>query len=507
MYAIQGRGIRRNPVGVSDTFDLCPGVGAVRQPWALRRNPVGIRDGKMAVFQEDAGRLCHHVRDSRRLAALSSFLMLMFLILPYQCWATKYFLDSHAGSDSADGSEKRPWRSLAPLNQATFHPGDTVFFAAGSKFEGGIEVNQSGTSNAPITFTRFGEGPAPQFTNPGARVLEGSAIRINARHILVDGLFFDRCPTNPVAIDIHQLGAVFLTTNATDCVLQNCEMTHSPVGITVYGEHNLITKNFIHDDNQPVQPHWGPICLVICGSHNEVSYNHFENYAAPSDAFGHDGGAIEINDRSLPKEDIRIHDNLSLRNQGFIEWVGRVKQDDFRIHHNITMDYQQFLGLTGPCTNFQIENNTVIRILAHDKPDSEDVVFWSYEDGGANTNIVFRNNIFVYDGSRIEPVFARGKFEHSFNLYYRTDEATIPKQANRWAYERKYLGGGAMLGIWDKIGNPMFRDMAHGDFHLKPGSPAIDAGTDLGFKRDFDGNPIPAGAAPDMGAYEFQGPR
>jgi len=327
----------------------------------------------------------------------------------------------------------------------------------------------------------------------------GNAIRLNADHIIVEGLFFERCPSNPVSADIHLLGAVFLTTNANHCIVRNCEMTQTPVGVTIYGEHNLIAANFIHDNNQPIMPHWGPMGVVICGSRNEVCSNRFVNYCAPSEEYGHDGGAIEINDRSLPKEDIVIHHNLSLRNQGFIEWVGRVKQDNFVIHHNVCMDYQAFLGFTGPCTNIRVENNTVVRTLAHPEDDSEDVVFWSYM--GGNTNISFQNNIFVFDGSRVEPVFSRGEFRHSHNLFFRTDFASLRKQPNPDAYQRRYLGGGAHLRSGDKLGDPLFRDMAKADFHLLPGSPAIGAGTNLNHIVDFEEKPI-LSDKPSIGALE-----
>lgn len=415
--------------------------------------------------------------------------------------ATEYYVDSRSGSDTADGTRERPWRSLDRLGKTIFQPGDTIYFVSGSEFEGGFAVNQSGTKDAPITFKAAGDGPRPRFTNPRSIVLEGNAIRVNASHIIIDGLFFERCPENPVATDVHKLGAVFLTTNANHCIVRNCEMTETPIGITVYGEHNLITKNYIHDNNKPIQPHWGPMCVVICGSHNEVSHNRFENYSAPSDEYGHDGGAIEINDRRLPKENIHIHRNISLRNQGFLEFVGGVKQDNIRIHHNVSMDYQQFLGLTGPCTNLRVDHNTIVRILVHDPPDSEDVIFWNYQRRGANTNIVFRNNIIVYDPAVVEPVFSRGQFEHRHNLFYRTDHDRIPTQANQWAYQRKYLGGGASLWKGDQIGDPLFRDMANGDFRLQPGSPAINAGMPLGYRRDFANHPIDD--QPDMGAFEF----
>ena len=53
--------------------------------------------------------------------------------------------------------------------------------------------------------------------------------------------------------------------------------------------------------------------------------------------------------------------------------------------------------------------------------------------------------------------------------------------------------------------NPMFVDVNNLDFHLQNISPLIDAGIDVGLTRDYEGNPVPIGAAPDIGAYEYQG--
>ena len=49
----------------------------------------------------------------------------------------------------------------------------------------------------------------------------------------------------------------------------------------------------------------------------------------------------------------------------------------------------------------------------------------------------------------------------------------------------------------------VFVDYKGKNFRLKKGSPAIDAGVDVGLKEDIEGNRIPQGRAPDIGAYEL----
>jgi hypothetical protein len=51
--------------------------------------------------------------------------------------------------------------------------------------------------------------------------------------------------------------------------------------------------------------------------------------------------------------------------------------------------------------------------------------------------------------------------------------------------------------------NSVFLDPAQGDYRLKQGSPAIDAGIDVGIKEDPRGTTVPQGPAADIGAYEF----
>lgn len=54
------------------------------------------------------------------------------------------------------------------------------------------------------------------------------------------------------------------------------------------------------------------------------------------------------------------------------------------------------------------------------------------------------------------------------------------------------------------VADPQFVDLAGGDLHLEPTSPAVDAATlgTVGSDHDIDGRARPSGAAPDLGAYE-----
>jgi hypothetical protein len=56
----------------------------------------------------------------------------------------------------------------------------------------------------------------------------------------------------------------------------------------------------------------------------------------------------------------------------------------------------------------------------------------------------------------------------------------------------------------DLVGDPLFRDPGAGDYHLRAGSPAIDAAVCLSqVTVDFDEIARPQGRACDLGAYEY----
>ena len=69
---------------------------------------------------------------------------------------------------------------------------------------------------------------------------------------------------------------------------------------------------------------------------------------------------------------------------------------------------------------------------------------------------------------------------------------------NLWFPNVSFSGRGSHAVAVD----PLLENPGGGDCHLAAGSPAKDAGVDIGVSTDRDGNARPAHGAPDIGAYE-----
>jgi hypothetical protein len=73
-----------------------------------------------------------------------------------------------------------------------------------------------------------------------------------------------------------------------------------------------------------------------------------------------------------------------------------------------------------------------------------------------------------------------------------------------WANDTDWGGAGTIItGTCNYWGDPAFLDPDAGDYHIGPGSAAIDAGVDAGVTTDIDGDS--RDATPDLGADERAG--
>ncbi len=130
----------------------------------------------------------------------------------------------------------------------------------------------------------------------------------------------------------------------------------------------------------------------------------------------------------------------------------------------------------------------------------------SVQDIGPNA--VLRNNISLYPTARhIHYGTKVGVTDYiidsDYNIFYPVSGLDFALNGYKtYAEWQAHSNPGCTTDPHSIVADPMFVDPENGNFNLLPGSLAIDAGIDVGLAQDYDGNPIPLGSAPDIGAYE-----
>jgi hypothetical protein len=400
---------------------------------------------------------------------------------PAMAAPTQFYVDNTSGSDSNSGtSSTGPWKSLAKVSGTTFQAGDVINFKRGSVWSGNLEVRNSGTSTASITYQAYGTGTAPQIKNAG--VSYGHDVDVTGSYNVVRDFLLT---------DANEAG-IMIGVNGARNVVWNNEITRSGTGVLVAGQYNLLTANHVHDltmivnDSTPGTD-YGAVCFWLQAANNEVSYNRGINCRAPSHDFGYDGGFVEVwqnGDNSF------IHHNYAQNTNGFFELGagGGGSARNIRVAYNVIDNTNG-----GVCfnqgkykisvANFKFENNTYVATNS-DNPG------YRVLDCTHNYSAVqMRNNIF-YSNLQIAN---NGNFTHTNNLYYMVNMVSGS-------------GVGYKLGTAEQSTSPLFVNMADSDFHLQIASPAIDTGMDLGYTNDFEDHPVPQALSsmrPDMGAHEY----
>jgi hypothetical protein len=389
-----------------------------------------------------------------------------------------YYVDSINGSDSNSGiSPAEPWRTLAPVHATDFPLGSVVLFKRGSSWTGALVIDESGMEGDPIVFSTYGAGDRPTFSNPTS-ASNGRVIVIDADWVVVEGL---------LVRDATRDG-VYITEGSNHNVVRDIEATDVGIGIGVRGQYNLVTHNYVHDLHMVVNTpgghdDYGAVGVLLQNSHNEIAYNRMVNCIAASYDFGVDGGGIEWWGNA---DGNNVYRNWVAQSAGFLE-IGGGSARDTTVAYNVSFNNGRFshIHLAGQfrsiLQNFRLENNVIVEVTS----DQSGAQVLSFTGTPTANAFRLRNNVFYIDGLAI--VSSVSTLTHDHNLYY--------------------LSGGTALGFHlgsDEIfADPLFVDLAGGDFHLLAQSPAIDRGVDLGYTRDFEDETVPQGAAPELGAFEY----
>lgn len=143
------------------------------------------------------------------------------------------------------------------------------------------------------------------------------------------------------------------------------------------------------------------------------------------------------------------------------------------------------------------------------RPDPSGRHLCFYTSPAAISAFHLRNNIFceAKGNAFYAPGWSKEQVESlvmDYNAWYQSEGAMISIAGEQYPRD----GFEEYRRVWNKeshslVAVPAFVDASQRNYRPAAGSASRDAGTDLGYRQDFDGNPMPKGDAPDIGAFEF----
>jgi hypothetical protein len=421
-------------------------------------------------------------------------------------YGTTYYVDATNGNDSNNGtSQATAWKTISKVNSSGFIPGDNILFKRGEIWIEQLIIPSSGNSTDSITFGAYGSGDKPLIRG----IYASSKSYITIEHIKVKDY--------PDAE-----GGITIIDNSNYVTIDNCVIeNNSRNGIAFwcpnYGNGIVISNNIIQNNGSHDSWNSG---IFVKGTSGSISGNTIYHNGYGDSQFGYshgiyiDQGAtdIEIYENIVHgnnkghgiqiKSNADVYRNLVYDNHHAGVYFGENSNDDIigNIYSNIL--YGNMQGILemmkdGGDIRLNIYNNS----LYHNGDGSG----WSagilIED--SITSFIARNNI-IYptnDGDTYD-IVSQSNAEIDYNCVYRSNPGNFISyggSSRSLSYWQNTLGFD-VHGIND---DPEYNDPGNRDFTLQKTSPCIDTGTDVGLTQDFEGNSVPQGSAPDIGAYEY----
>jgi hypothetical protein len=463
-------------------------------------------------------------------------------------------------------SEASAWRTLDKVNATTFAPGDRILLRSGCSWKGQLWPKGSGAPDRPIAIDRYGDGPLPavhaegehfealhlrnqehweiadlEITNhgpepaprAGVRVLgenTGDLQHIHLRHLDVhdvnghntEGRDSGKCNAG-ILFDVTGRD---VRTSFHDVLIEGCSVhevdrtavkTWTDWGRLGRGGWSPYTKlvirgNRLDDiggdgivacmaDAPLIEYNVASRCNMRSGLWNVAIWvwECDDAIIQFNEAFDtkttKDGQAFDIDGmcRRTVVQYNYSHDNEG----GFILLCEAGDPDPSRfndgsiVRYNISQnDGARVFQIGGKVTNAHIYNN----VIFVDRDKGDPLMIWHNKDGLWPDSIRYTNNIFVNHGSG---GFDLGKstdnvFDH--NVFSGHHDRTEPDDLHKLTADPGFVEPGSGTTGMNTLEG----------YRLQPDSPCRDSGVAIEGDggRDFWGNLVPTGKAPDRGAHE-----
>ena len=468
-------------------------------------------------------------------------------LVPATAHAVDCFVDSVAGDDTKSAlAEADAIKTLAKIpstcTTVKFKRGSVFNLPAGSK---NYAVNLTGSRIKVLTNYGGPGQPLPQFLKP--HQTSSGAVFSSFSQITLDGLYISGSRSDAAMSNLADGICIMIGggTAAQPSEVKNCEITLCDIGMMTSGEYVQVHDNYVHDlsisvDAAPgVDPNavGGAEGIFVNTSHVRVHHNRFVNCSTAAQWVSNtngggvrcDGGATEVSipngKNGAPGEitDVEIDHNFSYNSCGFFEVASMFQSSTPYVkghftnsvfHDNVMVDSGWISLLqvnNSKLINVRWENNTIVH---HDLGTTKaaDGTTINLNDFGSSAiqAIAFNSTSSgVTGGGEI----SAGDIYWTNNLWY-----FDPKVKPYNLIDQVHRGSDTLLANITVTGDtvvttdPGFKDVTSKSdpaaYDLVKGSLAIDRGvTDTSIATfvttDFLGRLRPAGAAYDLGAFEF----
>lgn len=417
-------------------------------------------------------------------------LIICFMLIPVNVWAATYYV-SPSGDDNNPGTAAQPWKTIQKA-AATVQAGATVIIKDGV-YTGGIVVETPGAKDAPIVFRAEGTGAIIDTSGTYWRGLgffiDGYGLNNpywlgGDMYIEVIGLTIRNCAVAGLRISCAHHVTV------KDCTMQD----NGTWGIfTDYSNYTLLQDNEcsgskaehgIYVSNSSDYP-------TVRG--NRLHHNNACGFQINADPGG-DGDGITTG--ALVEQNI-IYENGKGGGAGIN--LCSVRNSIIRnnlIYHNYAGGIAGWGGGFGNqwgCKNNQIYNNTLYFRSGEGR--------WALSLKEGSTGCMVRNNI-LSGGARgafeIDNDTILASLQMDYNLLYSADQNLVAAREDPETYftlAQWQSASGQDSHSFSATPNQVFVDLFLADFHLRPGSPCINAGDPNPAFNDRDGS------RNDLGAY------